>query len=295
MLNTNHQISSVNFHLWEPCNMCCKFCFATFQDVKQSILPKGHLPKNEALQVVQQLADFGFQKITFAGGEPTLCKWLPELIATAKDANQTTMIVTNGTQLSEKFLEQNSKKLDWIALSVDSLVSETNLTIGRAVVGKKVFQLDEYRLLVDKIKYFGYGLKINTVVNRSNYNEDMTDFIRYAKPKRWKILQVLPIIGQNDKYIDNFTITEEEFNLFLDRHSSLQDITSIVPETNSQIKSSYAMVDPAGRFFDNTTGTYSYSKPILEVGVKTAIKELNYDFSKFISRGGEYEWILNKE
>ena len=30
---------SVNFHLWEPCNMRCRFCFATFQDVKQTVLP----------------------------------------------------------------------------------------------------------------------------------------------------------------------------------------------------------------------------------------------------------------
>lgn len=79
-------IPSVNYHLWEPCNMRCKFCFATFQDVKHSILPKGHLPKEQAIEVILQLAEIGFEKITFAGGEPTLCPWLPELIATAKEA-----------------------------------------------------------------------------------------------------------------------------------------------------------------------------------------------------------------
>lgn len=44
--------------------MRCKFCFATFQDVKHSILPKGHLPKEQAIEVVLQLADIGFEKIT---------------------------------------------------------------------------------------------------------------------------------------------------------------------------------------------------------------------------------------
>ena len=49
-------IPSVNFHLWEPCNMRCKFCFATFQDVKKAILPKGHMKKEESLNVVRLIA-----------------------------------------------------------------------------------------------------------------------------------------------------------------------------------------------------------------------------------------------
>ncbi|MBK7589277.1 MAG: hypothetical protein IPI22_13575 [Bacteroidetes bacterium] len=76
----------------------------------------------------------------------------------------------------------------------------------------------------------------------------MKDFIHNAKPKRWKVLQVLPILGQNDLNIDDFKISEAEFQTFITNHSDLEDITNIVPETNSQIKGSYAMVDPAGRF-----------------------------------------------
>ena len=118
----------------------------------------------------------------------------------------------------------------------------------------------------------------------------MNEFIRYAKPKRWKVLQVLPMVGQNDNKIDDFKISESEFQFFIDNHSGLQSITNIVPETNSQIKGSYAMVDPAGRFFDNVTGTHNYSRQILEVGVTTAIQEVNYDLPKFLSRGGQYDW-----
>ena len=182
---------SVNFHLTKACNMRCKFCFATFKDVKHSILPKGHLSKEEALEVVLQLADIGFEKITFAGGEPTLCPWLPDLIATAKDAGLTTMIVTNGSKLSDKFLTVNKSKLDWIALSIDSLNTDTNLATGRAISGKIPLQLDYYKSLVDRIKQHGYGLKINSVVSSKNYNENLSEFIRHAKPKRWKLLQVL--------------------------------------------------------------------------------------------------------
>ena len=145
--------------------MRCKFCFATFLDVKNSILPKGHLAEEQTIKVVEQLAAYGFEKITFAGGEPTLCPWLHQLIATAKDAGMTTMIVTNGSNLTGAFLEKNRTQLNWIAISIDSLNPATNLKAGRAITGKTPFQLEEYKNLVDKIKQFGYGLKINTVVN----------------------------------------------------------------------------------------------------------------------------------
>lgn len=284
-------IPAVNFHLWEPCNMRCKFCFATFQDVKYSILPKGHLSKEQAVEVVMHLAEIGFEKITFAGGEPTLCPWLPDLIATAKNAGLTTMLVSNGSKLNERFLQANQHHLDWIAVSIDSLNAVTNIAAGRAISGITPLSIDYYAFLIDRIKQYGYGLKINTVVSGKNYNENMSDFIRYAKPKRWKLFQMLPMKGQNDLNIENLKITDEQFQFFIGSHNGLWDITSIVPESNIQMTGSYAMVDPAGRFFDNSAGEHTYSKPILDIGARLAIQQMNYDFSKFVSRGGIYNWV----
>ena len=287
-MNTNF-IPSINFHLWEPCNMRCKFCFATFQDVKQTILPKGHLPEADAFKVVEQIAAAGFKKITFAGGEPLLCKWLPNLIKSAKELGLTTMIVTNGSKLTETFLEVNKPYLDWIAVSIDSLDDESNIKIGRAIVGKKPLNKTYYYNLVDAIKKYGYGLKINTVVNKVNYQENLTEMIEYAKPQRWKVLQVLPIAGQNDESIDNFKIDNAAYLHFLNTH---QKVKTIVPELNDQIRGSYVMVDPAGRFFDNAKGIHNYSRPILEVGVASALKTMDYNFDKFVKRGGVYNWVL---
>jgi radical S-adenosyl methionine domain-containing protein 2 len=285
-------IPSVNFHLWEPCNMRCQFCFATFQDVKKSILPLGHLPKEQAIQVVIELAKSGFRKITFAGGEPTLCPWLPELIKVAKQAGMTTMIVTNGSRLNDPFLEQNRNFLDWIAISIDSLNPKTNFSIGRAIGGKTPLTAEFYKSVVKRVKHYGYGLKINTVINRRNVDEDMNEFIQFARPKRWKILQALPIAGQNDDSTGDFEISESDFIDFVERHENLSEITDVVSESNEQMKGSYAMVDPAGRFFDNAQGCHHYSKPILEVGVENALMDVNYDFNKFSSRGGLYDWEL---
>ncbi|MCH8330285.1 MAG: radical SAM protein, partial [Bacteroidetes bacterium] len=184
-------IPSVNFHLWQPCNMRCGFCFATFHDVKKQILPKGHLPKEEAFQVVRLLGEFGFKKITFAGGEPTLCPWLPELIQVAKKYGMVTMIVTNGSKLNDTYLNRLHDHLDWIALSIDSFDPKINLASGRHLPGNRVFSIEHYLNLCRLIRKKGFSFKINTVVNRLNYKENLSDFIEKARPSRWKILQAI--------------------------------------------------------------------------------------------------------
>ena len=100
-----NEIPSVNYHLWKACNMRCKFCFATFQDIEPQFLPKGHLGGEDCILVVESLSEAGFQKINFAGGEPTLCPWLPDLIRRAKELGLTTSVVTNGSRITEKWLE----------------------------------------------------------------------------------------------------------------------------------------------------------------------------------------------
>ena len=93
--------------------------------------------------------------------------------------------------------------------------------------------------------------------------------------------------GQNDGKVDDFKISKNQFQHFLQTHKK---VSVIIPESNKAIKGSYVMVDPAGRFFENTTGRHLYSKPINNIGVKQALSEVNYDFDKFVKRGGIYKW-----
>ncbi len=135
-------IPAVNFHLWKSCNFKCKFCFGSFKDVH-----KNNLNEFEAKKLIQNLANFGFEKITFSGGEPTLCKFLPQLLDIAKREGMTTMVVTNGSKLNYEWLKNNQQNLDWIAISIDSLNSATNLVSGRSC-GKNVFNEQSYLKLL---------------------------------------------------------------------------------------------------------------------------------------------------
>lgn len=283
-------IPSVNFHLWEPCNFRCKFCFATFQDVKKSILPKGHLPKDEALKLIDLIAESGFSKITFAGGEPTLCPWIGDLIVQAKIKGLTTMIVTNGTGIHEQFLSDVNGFLDWVVLSIDSIEPGFNLRSGRHQNTKIIPDAEYYEVKINLVNKWNIKLKINTVINNSNYKDyKLTPFIISQKPIRWKIFQTLKVEGQNDKQFDEISITEDKFKSFLDANN-IQDLPFAIVENNKAMTGTYIMIDPAGRFFDNTKGYHTYSAPILKVGVQTALSGISYDFDEFVERGGLYDF-----
>ena len=283
-------IPSVNFHLWAPCNMRCGFCFAPFHDVRREILPKGHMGEQDCLRVTEALAEAGFAKINFAGGEPTLCPWLPGLISRAKALCMSTSVVTNGSRLTESWLDSVSSSLDWVALSIDAIAPAILERIGRAAPGGPMEE-DDYARIVGMVKASGIRAKINTVVCQENWQDDMSAFILRARPERWKVLQVLPVEGQNDGAVNRFLIDQHQFAAYLTRHESVaaRGIT-VVPESNDLMTGSYLMIDPAGRFFDNTRGRHTYSSRILDVGMETALRQVSVDPETFERRGGFYGW-----
>ena len=289
-MTISEQIPSVNYHLWKPCNMRCVFCFATFQDIGTEMLPKGHLGRDDSLNVVESLAYAGFKKINFAGGEPTLCPWLPDLVGRAKDLGMTTSVVTNGSLISEEWLGRLESALDWATLSIDSVNPGTLLRTGRTTRSGPMSAHD-YLQVVGIIRERNIRIKVNTVVSRSNLHEDLSGFIIDARPERWKLLQVLPVDGQNDFSANGQLISEEEFQAYVENNLHVEEHgITVVPENNDLMTGSYVMVDPAGRFFDNVAGAHTYSRPILDIGVEQALRDVTVDAGKFLSRSGLYAW-----
>ena len=282
---------SVNFHLWQPCNMHCGFCFARFLDVRQDVLPDGHLEERECLRVTEMLAEAGFAKVNFAGGEPTLCPWLPSLVHRAKELGMSTSIVTNGSRVvADGLLESVGGSLNWLAVSVDSTDRETLRRIGRATPDGPMSE-DDYARILLKAAQLGIRTKINTVVCSENWQDDMRAFILRVRPERWKLLQALPIEGQNGGARCKFLIDRSRFAAYVERHRDVEAHgVKVVAEDNSLMTASYLMIDPAGRFFDNAQGRHSYSDRILDVGVEAALKQISVSTETFEQRGGKYDW-----
>lgn len=269
---------SVNWHLWPFCNYKCRFCFATFSGNPET------LRLEDTIRIPALLRDAGTEKLTFVGGEPTLHPQLPRLLRASKATGLTTMVVTNGYLLANGYLDRIQDHVDWIALSVDSASNEVEEALGRGH-GDHV---DRTLVAADLVKEAGIRLKVNTVVTALTWQEDMHPLILRLGPERWKVFQVLRIFGENDGVGPEMWITTDQFRSFLARHADLNPIG----EDNGAMTGSYLMLDPLGRFFQNSAGSYEYSASILEVGVLHALAEVGWDAEKFVRRGGRYGWAL---
>ena len=269
-------LESVNFHFWPSCNFKCKYCFARFEN----FIP--NLSKDQCLEIIKLLAESGTKKINFAGGEPTLSPFLGSLVSFSKGLDLTTSIISNGTGISKNFLRDWGKFIDWIGLSIDSQYEDINFKIGRGA-GSLV---DTIYVKSKLIHEAGIKLKINTVVTKLNCMEDMTHFVLKLNPNRWKIFQALEILNQFQENFEKIRISYEEFKIFAERHSILRPIV----ENNDLMLNSYMMVDPLGRFYQNTNNSYFFSRPILECGVDNSLNEVNLDRIKYLKRGGNYVW-----
>lgn len=287
-VNAAEGVTTVNYHLLKACNMRCGFCHSTFEDALPSPTER-QLRKNDASQVVDLLCQHGFSKINFAGGEPTLLPWLSDLIRQAKSHGLVTSIVTNGSRITGDWMDNIEGYLDIIALSIDSINSWTSQSIGRLENGKSPMLIGDYQRIAGDIKRRNIRLKINTVVNQFNYREDLTEFILSLSPERWKVFQVLPVQGQNDQRIGEFAIAAAQFDEYIQRSRVVEAHgVKVVAEDNRLMTGSYIMVDPSGRFFDNTKGQHTYSDPILEVGVAEALKGVTTYPERFDERDGRY-------
>lgn len=281
---------SVNYHLTRQCNYKCGFCFHT---AKTSFV----LPIEEARKGLTLLKNDGMEKVNFAGGEPFIVKrgaYLGELVRFCKEDLHlpSVTVVSNGSLITEKWFEKYGKYLDILAVSCDSFDPETNRLIGRCQNSTKKDHLESLYRVRDWCLKYEVAFKMNTVVNVHNKNEDMNAYISELGPCRWKVFQCLLIGGENAgkdaiRNAEGMVVTSQEFKDFCERH---KNITSLVPESNEQMKDSYLILDEYMRFLDCTRGSKDPSRSLLDVGVKNALKFSGFDEKMFLKRGGKYTW-----
>ena len=197
-----------------------------------------------------------------------------------------TGVVTNGARLGA-LIGTHGGAIDWVALSIDSGDDGIQADLGRGR-GDHVARVIA---LADRCHATGIRVKMNTVVTALTWTEDMCALVRRVAPERWKVFQVLRVVGQNDGRVEPLLISAAQFAEFVARHAHLSaEGYRVVAEDNAAMIDSYVMVDPMGRFFGNTGGIHRTSRSILDVGVEAALAETRFDATKFEARGGRYEW-----
>ena len=124
----------------------------------------------------------------------------------------------------------------------------------------------------------GLHVKLNTVVNALNAEGDMGNTIDTFRPDRWKIFRMLPVVT------GDLAVSSEVFEAFIARHARYKGVMCV--EDNDVMSESYLMLDPLGRFFQNSRGQqgYSYSQPVDVVGATQAFTDWRFAVGSFASR-----------
>ncbi|CAH1107862.1 unnamed protein product [Psylliodes chrysocephalus] len=279
---------SVNYHFTRKCNYECGFCFHT---AKTSYM----LNLEDAKMGLKMLKDAGMEKINFSGGEPFLPERGRHLGEMAKFCKAelkvpSVSIVSNGSLIRESWFQIYGEYVDILAISCDSFYEDTNKAIGRGQGNKN--HIEQLMKVKNWCEKYDVLFKLNTVVNTYNHDEDMNEKILTLNPIRWKVFQCLLLEGENAgpealRNAENFYISEEIFNTFLERH---KNVKCLVPVSNTVMQNSYLILDEYMRFIDCTTGTKIPSKSILDIGVSNALQFTGFDEAMFRKRGGVYKW-----
>ena len=157
-------------------------------------------PLENAQKAMMLLQRAGMKKINFAGGEPFMnAHFLGQLARYCKQTLrlESVSIVTNGSKVTSAWLDQYAPYIDIMAVSCDSFDEATNVKIGRG----KGRHLEKFKELAALCERYGVMFKVNTVVNRYNFQEDMNAAIQAIGPMRWKCFQVL-IVPEENRGID---------------------------------------------------------------------------------------------
>ncbi len=132
---------SADLHLDPRCNYRCTFCYFTEAGHLAS-LPMGvesTLDRDGYLRLLRLLAESGVRRLTFAGGEPTLCPNLEDLVLEwhrlQGGARPLAMIVTNGTGLHEARVRRIAPALGAVKLSAESNSDLVEKGLGRGYGG----------------------------------------------------------------------------------------------------------------------------------------------------------------
>lgn len=294
----------INWHLTEACNYSCKYCYAAWNrpgnerplalDLvrSRSILTHlweyfSHASNGRRTEIYG--SDLSSVRLNIAGGEPLLYERnLRNITKHARQIGFDVSIITNGSLLTPDFSDEFASDLSWLGISIDSSFSDKNAAIGRLDARQRQLNLPNLASIIElaRRKNPRLRIKVNTVVNAINWNDDLSTTLNLLRPERWKVLRALPVMG------NQLTIDDEQFDHFVKKHRAFASIACV--EDNIDMKDSYIMIDPHGRFFQNTqtsheTG-YVYSRPILDVGVKAAFSDISFNLDRFqrryVSLGG---------
>lgn len=182
---TYHRTSYAVWEITLKCNLACSHCGSRAGKARAQ-----ELSTEEALNLVQQMAEVGIKEVTLIGGEAFLrSDWLQIAQAIAQAGMRCTM-TTGGYGISlETAYKMKQAGIATVSVSIDGLESTHDRLRGRKGSWKQAFQT------MQQIHEVGIPLGCNTQINRLSAPEfpRIYEQIRDAGARAWQIQLTVPM------------------------------------------------------------------------------------------------------
>jgi cyclic pyranopterin phosphate synthase len=195
--NFGRKFYYLRLSITDVCNFRCNYCLP---DGYKCDNDRDFLSFDEIKRVAKAFAQMGTEKIRITGGEPSLRKDLPEIIAVCKQTPgiKKVAITTNGYKLPEHLPSWLDAGIDAINISIDSL----DPRMFHSITGHN--KLPHILKGIDMALADGRAsIKINTVLMREYNGYDIQTYLDWLKdtPVTLRFIELMQT-GDNQAFFD---------------------------------------------------------------------------------------------
>lgn len=199
---------------WEVTRACAYACVHCRADAMHTPDP-NELKTDEALRLIDRLAEFGSPILIFTGGDPMMRKDLHELIAYATQKGLRCSLTPTATALPttarlEKVRDAGIRR---IALSLDAPSAEIHDHF-RQVAGSWQRTMD----ILHRAQEIGISVQVNTTISKHNVDilDEMVPFIQEVGAVQWSLFFLVPTGRAQVKNMISAEEHERTFNWLYD-------------------------------------------------------------------------------
>ncbi len=194
---------------WEVTRACAYACVHCRADAMHTPDP-NELNHEEALRLIDRLADFGSPILVFTGGDPMMRKDLYELIAYATQKGLRCSLTPTATALptTARLEKARDAGIRRIALSLDAPRPEIHDSF-RQVKGSWQRTMD----ILHRAQSIGLSVQVNTTVAKHNVDilDEMIPFLQEVGAVQWSLFFLVPT---GRAQISNMISAEEHERVF---------------------------------------------------------------------------------
>jgi len=173
----------VTWHVTYECNLSCIHCYANAG--RGATLEQ--LSTDEALRLIQEIAELGVKAIVFTGGEPLMRSDILDLIEYTSDIGLKPILATNGTLLNGDIIKRLKDVDASIAINLPSISEE----IHRRFTGASSSLAIKLNVL-DKCLRYGVKCSVGIAITKLNI-KDVNNVIDYCL-KREVFVDIISVV-----------------------------------------------------------------------------------------------------